>query len=169
GARVAVEEREHLCRSRALVVRRSRVVRETPRRLAQLVDPLREIRATGKLERQLAARRAERLVHACQHPSQPVGAVRREQPQPVGVARGAELLERVPERLAPEDGALRLVELAEARSEPGGEGIRLQQAEAEAVDRRDPGAVELAREVVAPALGERSADARAELARRAPR
>src|SRR5581483_4779464 len=98
-----------------------------------------------------------------------VGAVRREQPQPVGVARGAELLERVPERLAPEDGALRLVELAEARIEPGGEGIRLQQPQAEAVDRRDPGAVELAREVVAPALGERSADARAKLARGAPR
>ena len=37
------------------------------------------------------------------------------------------------------------------------------------MDRRDPRAVELAREVVAAALGERGADARAQLAGRAPR
>ena len=46
------------------------------------------------------------------------------------------------------DGA-RVVELAEARVEPDGERVRLQQPVAEAVDRRDPGTVELAGEVVA--------------------
>jgi len=67
----------------------------------------------------------------------------------------------LPERLASQNRALRIVELAEARVEPGGEGVGLQQAQAKAVDRRDPGAVELAGEVVATSFGERGANARA--------
>src|SRR6185437_2293709 len=45
------------------------------------------------------------------------------------------------------------------RVEPGRERIRLQQPEAEAVDRRDPGAVELAREVVAASVEQLAPDA----------
>ena len=52
---------------------------------------------------------------------------------------------------------------------PGGERMSLQQPQAEAVDRGDPGAVELAREIVPPAVAERGADARAQLARGPPR
>ena len=70
----------------------------------------------------------------------------------------------VAERLRAEHGRLRFVELAEARIEPGRERIGPEQAGAEAVDRRDPGAVELTGEVVPAALGERRADPGAELA-----
>ena len=169
GPRVALEEREQLRRRRALVVGRRGVVDEAAGGLAQIVDALREVGPPADLERELAPGRAQRLVDAREHPAQAVGAVGREQAQPVGIAVGAELVERLPERLAPEHRALRVVELAEARIEPGGERIGLQEPQAEAVDGRDPGAVELAREVVAPALGERGADARAQLAGRAPR
>ena len=46
---------------------------------------------------------------------------------------------------------------------PASNGMRLQQAVAEAVDRRDPRAVELAREIVAPELGEPLPDSSAQL------
>src|SRR5207247_75918 len=49
--------------------------------------------------------------------------------------------------------------------EAGGEGVRLQQPQAEAVDRRDPGAVELAGEIGPTALVQRRADAGAKLGR----
>src|SRR5205823_12925667 len=75
----------------------------------------------------------------------------------------AEPREGLSERLGAQHGRLRLVELAEARVEPGRERVRLEEAGAEAVDGRDPGAVELAREVVAAPLGERRADPRPQL------
>jgi hypothetical protein len=56
---------------------------------------------------------------------------------------GAERRQRLVEGLSGEDRRLRLVELAEARIEPGLERIGLQQPVAEAVNGRDPGAVEL--------------------------
>src|SRR5262249_49384796 len=68
-----------------------------------------------------------------------------------------------------EDSALGVVELTEARIEPGRERIRLQEPQAETVDRRDPRGVELAGEVRAAALRERGPDARAQLAGPAPR
>ena len=85
-----------------------------------------------------------------------VAPVRGEQLEPLRIVPGAELRERLPERLRPQHRSLRLVELAETRVEPGCERIRPEEAGAEAVDRRDPGAVELAREVVPAALGERA-------------
>ena len=123
--------------------------------------------ATARSSSRPAAR--ERLVHARQHPPQPVAPVGREQLEPLRIVPGAELGERLAERLRAEHGRLRLVELAEARVEPGGERIRPEEAGTEAVDRRDPGAVELAREVVPAALGEGGADPRPQLARRAAR
>src|SRR5262249_55435257 len=106
------------------------------------------------------------LVDAGQHPPQPAAAVRREQAQPRLVV-AAELLERGAERLAAEHAALTVVENAEARVDPGGERVRLQQAVAEAVDGRDPGAVEPALEVVPAELVQPLADAPAQLAGRA--
>ncbi len=57
-----------------------------------------------------------------------------------------------------------LVELVEARVDPDRERMGAQQPAAEAVDGRDPGAVERAREVGPAALGEGGADAGAQLA-----
>ena len=160
GPRVALEQREQLGR---------RLVGQRARRLAQLLEALGEVGTLADAELELAARGAERLVDAGEHPPEAVRAVRREQAEAVRLAAGAELGERLLERLAPEHRRLRVVELAEARVEAGGERIRLEQAEAEAVDRRDPRAVELAREIVAAAARKLRADARAQLAGRAPR
>ena len=66
-------------------------------------------------------------------------------------------------------GAVLVVELAEAGIDADRERMRAQQPRAEAVDRRDPRAVEPPREVVAPARVQRGADARAQLARRLAR
>src|SRR5262249_10138446 len=111
-------------------------------------------------------RRAERLVDARQHPPQRRAAVRREQPQPALVPALAERRERELERLAPQHRALLLVELAEARIDARRERVGAEEARAEAVDGRDPRAVELPREVVPTALAQRLADARPQLARR---
>jgi hypothetical protein len=62
-----------------------------------------------------------------------------------------------------------VVELAEARVDADGERMRAKEARAEPMDRRDPRAVELAREVGPAAPVERRADARAQLARRLAR
>src|SRR5205807_2261483 len=134
-------------RVRPLELGRRRVVHEAPSGLAQLGQPLLEARPLAELEHELAPGRAKGLVDGGEHPPEAVRAVRREEPQPLRVAAGAELLERALERLAPYDRALRLVELAEARVDPDRERVPAQEAGAEAVDGRDPGAVELPREV----------------------
>ncbi len=148
---------------------RRRVVRESPGRLAQLLDAGRELRLDLRREIEVASRRTQRLVDAREHAAQAVRAVRREQPQPLGLLSCTEFRQRLLERLTAQHRALRIVELAEARVEPCRERIALQQPQAEAVDRRDPRAVELTGEILAPALRERSANARAQLARRATR
>jgi aryl carrier-like protein len=136
---------------------------------AQLVHTLSELRPRRHGQVELAPRRAQRLVHARQHPAQPVAPVGGEKLEPLWVVSRAELGECLAERLRPKHGGLRLVELAEARVEPSGERICPQQAGAEAVDRRDPGSVELTCKVVPSALGERRPDPHAQLARRAAR
>ena len=69
------------------------------------------------------------------------------------------------ERLAAEHPRLAVVEHTEAGVEPGRERIRLQQPVAEAVDRRDPGAVELTGEVVSAAVEQLAPDPPPQLAR----
>src|SRR5215217_4663042 len=96
-------------------------------------------------------RRSSDLVHARQHPPQPPAPVRGEQPQPPLVL-AAELLERGAEGLAADHTPLAVVEDTEARVDPGGEGVRLQQPVAEAMNRRDPRGVEITCEVVAAEL-----------------
>ena len=77
----------------------------------------------------------------------------------------AELGERDAERLRAQHARLALVEHAEARIDACRRGIRAEQPVAEAVDRRDPRAVELACEIGATGLEEPRPDARPELAR----
>ena len=167
--RLALDEIEQLAGVRPLRVARVGVIGEASRGLAQLGEPAREVGTLAELEHEVAAGRAQRLVDAGEHPAQPAGAVRREQAEPLGIVVRAERGERRVERLAADHGRLRLVQLAEARVEPRREGIRLQQAVAEAVDGGDPRAVELAREIVSPPLDESGADAGAQLARRLAR
>src|SRR5207244_12233784 len=75
----------------------------------------------------------------------------------------AEGLDRLLERLAGEHARLVLVQDAEVRIDPGLERMGLQQAMTEAVDRRDPGPVQLAREIVAVELAEPPPDSSAQL------
>ena len=149
---------ERLRRVAALQLRRLLVVRETPRGLPHLRAALREARALAELEHEVAPGRAQRLVDVGEHPAQAVRAVGRKEPQPLVVPTRAEVLERALERFPADDRALRLVELAEAWVDPDREGMRPQQPRAEAVDGRDPCAVEPARQVVAAPLAERGAD-----------
>src|SRR5581483_7378056 len=124
GPRVALEERKEL---------RSRLVLDRLGGLAQLLDALIELGAVADAQHELAARGAERLVDAGEHPAQPCSSVRREELQAVLLPARAELGERTLERLAAEHRRLRVVQLAEARVEAGGEGVGLQQPQAEAV------------------------------------
>ncbi len=110
----------------------------------------------GQLERQPG--RPEPLVYPDEHRGEAPRAVRGEQPQTVGATIRHELAERLGEGLGPDDPRLALVEDPEARVEPGLERVRAQQARAEAVDRRDPGAVDLACEIAPPELTESLAD-----------
>ena len=163
GGRRAGEEVEHPRGVRALELGRARVGGEAARGLAERLDALGERRPLAELEHELAPGRAQRLVDADQHPAQRRGAVGREQLQALRLLAGAELVQRLRERLARKHGRLRAVELAEARVEPGFEWIAAKQPRTEAVDRRDPRAVQLAREVVAAALAQLAPDPRAQL------
>jgi hypothetical protein len=137
-------------------------------------------RAERELER--PARRPQRLGDAGQHPPQCLGAVGREQREPVGpftrlgarrralpdvAAKSAELRERLVEGLDPEHRGLSLVEHAEARVEPRGERILAEEPGAEPVDRRDPGAVELPRQLGTAELGQAPANPTPQLRGRA--
>ena len=134
----------------------------------QLGEPLGDAGLLAELELELAAGRAQRLVDAGEHPPQPLRAVGREQPQPLADRRvGAERGERALERLAADHRAVLVVELAEARVDADRERMRAQEPRAEAVDRRDPRAVELAREVGAAAAVQRARGC-ARAARRPP-
>ena len=135
-------------------------------RLADAVHALAEAGAGTRLEDEISTCRAERRVDLDEHAAEAVGAVGGEELPAVGLVGGAERLERGRERLGLEDERLRLVEHAEARIDPGREGMRAEEPPAEAVDRRDPGAVELEREVGPPPLDEARPDARAKLSGR---
>ena len=160
GPLVAPEQLEQL---------RRRVAPERRSRIAQLGDALLQLGAVAHAELERAARRAKRLVHPREHAAEPRRAVGGEELQPLRLRARAELRERALERLAAQHRPLCVVELAEARIEAGRERVCLQQPEAEAVDGRDPRAVELACEVVPAARCQLGADARAQLSRSAPR
>src|SRR5581483_11971446 len=135
----------------------------------QLVEALGERGLLAQLEPKVTPRRAKRFVDRRELAAQAVGAVRREQAQPLGIAGGAERGERPLERLAADDGAVLVVELAEPRVDADREGVRTQEPRAEAVNRRDPRTVEASGEVVAAASVQCGANPRAQLARRLAR
>ncbi len=134
---------------------------------AQLLDSRVQLGISRRLQLQLEPGRAQRLVDTGEHPPQPLPPVGGEQPQPLLVPAAAELLERLAEGLASQDAALAVVEHAEARVDPGCERVGLQEPVAEAVDRRDPGSVEISGEVVALELVQAAPDPPAQLAGRA--
>ncbi len=148
-----------------VVLGRSAIVEEALRGLLQLLQPPGEVGGLAELELELAAGRPERLVDAREHLAEPPAAVRREQCEPLLAAGGAEDREGAVEGLAADDGAVLVVELVEARIDADREGMRAQQAAAEAVNGRDPGPVELAREIGPAAVDERGADPCAQLTR----
>src|SRR5207247_399880 len=116
------------------------VVEQAPSRLAECLEGRVEVRLREGLEQERAARGAQPLVDGDQVAAELVAAGRREQAQPLGLARREKLLEGAFEGLTPEHGALFLVELAEVRVDADCERMRAQQSRAEAVDGRDPGA-----------------------------
>ena len=139
---------ERDARRGALLLGRGRVVGERLRLGLQLGEPFGHAVLLAELERQRPPGRAELLVDARQHAAEAVPGVGREQPEALGLAPGAERRQRALERLAAEHRRLVVGELVEARVEPDGERMGVQQPRAEAVDRRDPRPVELPGEVV---------------------
>ena len=91
---------------------------------------------------------------AREHPAQPLRPVRGEEAHSLRPARLDVAGECLRECLRAQDRGLALVEHTEAWVEAGLERMRAQQAVAEAVDRRDPAAVEVACEIVALRLHE---------------
>ncbi len=153
------------CRGgRLLLIRGARVVAQSRGGIAQRLDPFPHRRARLRLEHELAPGRAKRRVDLHEHLAQTDGAVRREEPPALGLVGRAESLERRRECLRLEDERLRLVQHAERGVDAGGQRIRAEHAPAEAVDRGDPGSVELEREVGAAPLEQGGADAGAQLA-----
>src|SRR5215468_161942 len=135
GSQVAVQELEQLRGVPLLTLSCFRVPGERARRRAQLVDAFAELRLSSYREVELAPSRTQRLVDARQHPTQPVAPVSGEELEPLRVVAGAELGERLAERLGAEHRRLRFVELPKPWVEPGSERIGPEESGTEAVDR----------------------------------
>ena len=169
GRRAVGRDPERLARIATLRLGRRRVACQCLGLCAKRGHRAVDARALAELEHELAARRAERLVDACQHSAQPVGSIRREESQALGVAVGAERLERPLEGLAAEHRRAGVLELAEPRIETRRERMRAEQTVAEPVDGRDPRAVELTCELRPAPVAQRGADTRSQLAGRLAR
>ncbi len=120
------------------------------RRLAgrpQLGEPRGKLAGMRDREPERTAGRSQAAVDAEEHRAQAARAVRREQAQALGLASGAKRRQRIRERLGGEHRGLALVEHTEAGVDPGLERVHAQHARAEAVDRRDPGAVDVAGQI----------------------
>ncbi len=119
-------------------------------------------RLARKLER--PAGRAKPIGDAREHPAETLRAVGGQQAHPLLATSLDVVGQRPGERLGAEHGGLALVEHPEARVKAGLEGVRTKESVAEAVDRRDPAAVQVAREVVPLDLDEPLPDTRPQLA-----
>ncbi len=142
-----------------------RVPRERLGALGQRGQGLGDARLVRDTQLERTAGRAQALVDAAEHDREPPGAVGREQLEPVGLAAGAEARERLGERLRTQDSRLALVQYAEPGIEPRLERMRLEEPVAEAVDGRDPGALDVAREIDAVELQQSLADPGSQLPR----
>src|SRR5262249_43164109 len=118
---------------------------------------------------EVTAGRTERLVDAREHAAQPVRTIGGEQTEALRVLACAEVLQRAVERLTTQDRRARILDLAETWVEAGRERVRAENPVAEAVDRRDPRAVELASEVGPITVAKRRSNARPQLAGRLAR
>ena len=134
-------EPHSLRRVATLCLRRSLVGRERLGLDAKSRHGMVEARTLTELQHEITPCRAQRLVDACEHAPKTARSVRREKPQPVGLAGRAEPLERALEGLSAQHRCSRLVQLPEARIQPYSERMRPQDAVAETVDGRDPCAV----------------------------
>ena len=164
GRRLVAGDAKRLRRRPALVLGGRRVRGEAGRLLSKSRDRLGDARTRAKHEDEVAAGRAQRLVHAREHAPKPVCAIGGQETETLGIALGAEAFERPLERLAAQDRRAGLLELAEARVEADRERMRLEQPVAETVNRRDPGSVEVTSEIRSTPGHERGADACPELA-----
>jgi hypothetical protein len=135
----------------------------------QIRDERLPIGARAELEYELTTRGAQGRVDPGEHPSEAARGVGRQQPQPLRIAVGAEVGESPFERLPAEHRALRLVQLAERRVEPCFERVRSEHAQAETVDRRDPGSVERPREIRSAVVAQPRPDPASQLRRGLPR
>ncbi len=131
---------------------------------AQFGDRVVEALAHGWDECQIEACGAQRVVDADEHLAEPGGLVGGEELPAVGLVGGAERLQGRVEGLALQHPRLRLVEHAEPGIDARCERVRGQEPAAEAVDRRDPGAVEVAREIGPLELEQAGSDPRPQLA-----
>ena len=164
--RIRLEVGERLTRRLALCLTGPSVLREAASRFAELVHPVGEARLLAELQDELAPGRPERLVDAREHPPQSVGSVHGKQPEPSRVVVGAEGRQGRGECFSAQDSSLALVEHTKARVDAGRERMGAKQPMTEAVDGRDPRAVELARQIGTSALDQARADPAAQLARR---
>ena len=164
GRDVASSELQRPGGGRLLLLRGARVVAQSRGSIAQRLDPLLQRRARARLEHELAPGRAKRRVDLHEHVAKTDSAVGREEPPALGLVGRAESLERCREGLGLEDQSLRLVQHAERGVDACGQRIGAEHAPAEAVDRGDPRAVELEREIGAAPLEQSRADAGAQLA-----
>src|SRR5207248_10466683 len=110
----------------------------------------------------LAAAATARMVLADQR-AEPVGPVGGDQLEPLRRVAGEELLHRLLACLQREAGRLALVQHAVLRIDAGRHRMRAQEARAEAVDSRHPGALGLARQRALAELGEARAYAQLHL------
>ena len=132
-------------RSRAIGLAQPAVADEAARRLTEFLEPGGETRSLAELEQELAAGGAERLEHSDEHPPEICRAVNGEQTQTLRVLVCAERVERGLERFAAQHATLAVVEHSETRIDTRREWMRAEQPVTEAVDGRNPCAVELTR------------------------
>ena len=159
-----LEQVEHVARRSPLQLGRLLVGGERFRLGQQLGESVVEALAHARLELELAPGRAQRVVDADEHRAQAAGPVGREQLPAVGLVGGAELLQGGVEGLALQHPRLRLVEHAEPRIDARGQRVGGEEPAAEAVNRRDPGAVEVTGEIGTVELEQARADPGAQLA-----
>ena len=130
---------------------RSRLRAPCDRRLAggpELGEPGLEVAVHTELELERTPGASQALEDADQHRPQAARSIGGEQPQALGPPVAAEVRERGGEGLTPQYGGLPLVEHAKPRIEPRIERVGTEQTRAEAVNRRDPGPLDVAREIV---------------------
>ena len=145
GPRFRFDDGQRFLRSRAIGLAQPAVADEAARRLTGFFEPGGETWSLAELEQELAAGGAQRLEHSDEHPPEICRAVNGEQTQTLRVLVCAERVERGLERFAAQHATLAVVEHSETRIDTRREWMRAEQPVTEAVDGRNPCAIELTR------------------------